>query len=152
MVTRAQVVAQAREWIGTPFRHQGHTRGLGCDCAGIVRGVMIELGLMPADPHTWPGADEFVGYQRQPNGGALIKAARMFMREIGRAEMQPGDVIVIDWGMGPQHFGILGDYRHGGLSIIQALSVGKRGHVVEHRLDSLMMRRFVAAFALPGVD
>ena len=36
---RAQIVAQARQWIGTPYLHQASLRGCGCDCLGLVRGV-----------------------------------------------------------------------------------------------------------------
>ncbi|MFZ1680734.1 MAG: peptidase P60, partial [Rhizobiaceae bacterium] len=35
---RRIVVAEAERWIGTPYRHQGSTRGVGCDCLGLVLG------------------------------------------------------------------------------------------------------------------
>ena len=38
-VTRADIVAEARAWIGTPYRHQASLKGVGCDCLGLVRGV-----------------------------------------------------------------------------------------------------------------
>ena len=40
---RADIVATARRWIGTPYRHQAATRGAGCDCLGLVRGVWRDL-------------------------------------------------------------------------------------------------------------
>lgn len=33
------IVAEARSWIGTPYRHQHSTKGAGCDCLGLLRGV-----------------------------------------------------------------------------------------------------------------
>lgn len=36
-------VGIARAWIGTPYRHQGTTKGAGCDCLGLLRGVWREL-------------------------------------------------------------------------------------------------------------
>ena len=33
------VVKEARTWIGTPFVHQGRTKGLACDCLGLMIGV-----------------------------------------------------------------------------------------------------------------
>ena len=27
-----RIVAAARGWIGTPYRHQGARKGVGCDC------------------------------------------------------------------------------------------------------------------------
>ena len=36
---RQALVAEARAWLGTPYRHQAALRGVGCDCLGLVRGV-----------------------------------------------------------------------------------------------------------------
>ena len=35
----AAIVAEARAWIGTPYRHQASLKGVGCDCLGLLRGV-----------------------------------------------------------------------------------------------------------------
>ena len=40
---RAAIVAAARGWLGTPYRHQASVRGEGADCLGLVRGVWREL-------------------------------------------------------------------------------------------------------------
>ena len=39
----AAVVAAARSWLGTPYRHQASLKGAGADCLGVVRGVWREL-------------------------------------------------------------------------------------------------------------
>ena len=39
------IVTQARTWIGTPFHHQARLKGKGCDCLGLIVGVVDELGL-----------------------------------------------------------------------------------------------------------
>src|SRR5688572_27964758 len=41
--TRTRIVAEARAFIGTPYRHQASLRGVGCDCLGLVRGVWRAL-------------------------------------------------------------------------------------------------------------
>jgi NlpC/P60 family putative phage cell wall peptidase len=38
-----RVVDIALSWLGTPFRHQGAERSVGCDCLGLVRGVWRTL-------------------------------------------------------------------------------------------------------------
>ncbi|MBX9934444.1 MAG: C40 family peptidase [Methylobacterium sp.] len=43
MPTPQVVVARARAWIGTPYRHQASLIGTGCDCLGLVRGVWREI-------------------------------------------------------------------------------------------------------------
>lgn len=32
----AQVIAEARSWIGTPYHHKGRVKGVGVDCGGMV--------------------------------------------------------------------------------------------------------------------
>lgn len=45
------VVAEAMDWIGTPYRHQASRKGVGCDCLGLVRGVWRALyGREPEAP------------------------------------------------------------------------------------------------------
>lgn len=39
VVSRAAIVAEARAWLGTPYRHQASLKGVGADCLGLVRGV-----------------------------------------------------------------------------------------------------------------
>src|SRR5690242_12458263 len=39
MPTRTRIIAEARAFIGTPYRHQASLKGVGCDCLGLVRGV-----------------------------------------------------------------------------------------------------------------
>ncbi|GBU17330.1 MULTISPECIES: peptidase P60 [Methylobacterium] len=47
----ARIVAEARAWIGTPYRHQASLKGVGCDCLGLVRGVWRAcLGSEPEAP------------------------------------------------------------------------------------------------------
>lgn len=62
---RAEVVAAARRWIGTPHVHGAALRGAGCDCLGLIRGLRAELGApvpatLPPYPPGWAlrGADE----------------------------------------------------------------------------------------------
>jgi cell wall-associated NlpC family hydrolase len=143
MTTRAEIVAAARKWVDTPFHHQARLKGVGVDCVGLVIGVARELGLVAPD-------FDVVGYPRVPDGTSLMGIVREHMTEIDRAAMQPGDVVVVSFDRDPQHLGILGDYRHGGLSIIHA--AGMAGRVIETRLMFTEQMRFVAAFKLPGIE
>ena len=142
MTTRSEVGAEARTWIGTPWVHQQRTKGVAVDCAGLVIGVARALGLVAPD-------FDIGGYARSPDG-SLLDLCDQYMRRITQAEMQPGDVLVMSIERDPQHMGILGDYRHGGLSLIHAASVP--GRVVEARLMFARNAQFRGAFALPGID
>lgn len=144
MTTRAEVVACARTWLGTPFHHAERQKGLGVDCAGLLIGVARELGLV---------APEFdlPAYAPTPDGHTMLEWCDLHMTRVSQEAMQPGDVVVLITDVHPQHLGILGDYRHGGLSLIHAANNTGIGWVVETRLMFSRVQRFVAAYALPGV-
>lgn len=143
MTTREQVYLQAQQWIGTPFHHQARLRGVGVDCIGLIIGVARELQLIAPD-------FDYGAYPRVPDGRTLLDVSRRYMTEIERDQMAPGCAIVVAFEKDPQHFGILGRYRHGGLSMIHAASV--HGKVIETRLMFSSAMKYVTAFDLPGVQ
>src|SRR5262249_12855861 len=90
LVSRAALVAEARAWIGTPYRHQASAKGAGCDCLGLVRGVWRALyGCEPemAPPYT-PDWAEAHGEE------TLLDAARRHLAQIEVAAAGPGDVLL----------------------------------------------------------
>lgn len=145
-VTRADIVAEARAWLGTPWQHQARSNGVAVDCAGLVIGVSRVLGLVSA------GMD-VTHYPRMPDGRSLIAHCDEWMRRIPAAAAQPGDVLVMRFDVHPQHLAIVADYPHGGLAIVHALDSRdrKRARVVEHRLTPALRAKIVAAYALPGI-
>lgn len=142
MTTAAEVVAEARAWMDTPWRHQHRTKGVAVDCAGLIIGVARELGLVSAD-------FDFTGYGRQPDG-SLLAVCQLFMNRIPRDQMAAGDVLVVAAESDPQHLGIVVPYRHGGLALVHASSTARR--VVETRLMFAPNFAYRAAFRLPGVE
>lgn len=145
-VTRADIVAEARGWLGTPWRHQQRTRGVAVDCAGLVIGVARTLGLVARG---W----NVDGYARVPDGRSLLEQCDAAMRRIALAAIAPGDVLVLAVESQPRHIAIAAPYVHGGLSIIHAQDSRNpaRACVVEHRLAPALRARVVAAYALPGI-
>lgn len=150
MTTRAAILAEAREWIDTPWQHQAHMKCLATDCGGFLAGVAIALGLLPADwwetqfgPHA--------GYGRLPSGGRLQAICREFMRPIPIDDAQPGDALLMRFKSEPQHVAFLADHPAGGLSIIHALNRRSVNRVVEHSLDRLWRSRIVEAYIMPGI-
>jgi NlpC/P60 family putative phage cell wall peptidase len=142
MATRSDVVREARTWIGTPWRHQGNLKGVACDCAGLLRGVCLELGLVPLN------AAKYNGYAREPDGVSIMEASLAFMRKIPESQLAPGDVAVFRIHRLPQHFAIIGDYPHGGLSMIHSFKTG----VGEHYFDPQWRKKLVGTFALRGLE
>ncbi|MFT3973802.1 MAG: NlpC/P60 family protein [Amaricoccus sp.] len=138
------IVAEARQWIGTPYRHQASCRGAGTDCLGLLRGVWREtLGpepeRVPSYTADWsePGRSE-----------DLLDAARRNLVEVARAEMRPGDVLVLrmrDTGVA-KHVGILASTAAGALTMVHAYS---GCGVVESTLTPAWSRRIAGVFRFP---
>jgi cell wall-associated NlpC family hydrolase len=135
-VSRQAVVATARRYLGTPFRHQG--RGDALDCVGLAFQVARDLGLEPEDR---------AAYGRQPHGLELKRELDARLRPIAKDQAQPGDVVLLAWRrLMPAHAAILGDGPDGALVLIHA--DGQVGRVVEHRLDREWWGRIVCAYRL----
>lgn len=137
------VVDAARGWIGTPYRHQAATKGAGCDCLGLIRGVWREVfGEEPASvPAYAPDWSEPTGTE------SLWAAAALYLREKPAPMAGPGDVILFRMRAGSvaKHLGIVA----GPASFIHAYS----GHgVVESALTAPWARRIVAAFSFDKGD
>jgi len=88
-----RVAAAALGWVGTPYRHQGTRRGVGCDCLGLVRGVWRELhGDEPEQPGAYaPDWAEAGGEDR------MLAAARRHLVEAEAAEPFAGAVLLFRW-------------------------------------------------------
>lgn len=147
MTARADVVRVARSYLKTTFIHRARVPGVGLDCAGVVICTARALGLVAPDFDVPP-------YTMSAQGSVLMAWAEQYMRPVDIDYMQAGDVVALvvdtDKNGDEQHLGILGDYVHGGLSIIHASS--RAGKVIETRLMFARGNRFAAAFALPGVE
>ncbi|WP_035026793.1 peptidase [Gemmobacter nectariphilus] len=141
---QAEVVAEARRWIGTPYVHQASCLGAGADCLGLLRGVWrAVLGgePCPVPPYTpdWaePGRHE-----------VLLEAARRWLVEKPLAEAAAGDVLVFRMRAGSiaKHLGI--QARVGaGASFVHAYT----GHsVIESPLSAPWARRVAGRFAWRG--
>ena len=94
------IVEKAREYLGTPFHHQGRVKGVGIDCIGLLVGVANELGLQHED---------FKQYGERPDPRQLLY---YISRSCDRTtNTLPGDILLF-WFIAPnypQHAGIATD-------------------------------------------
>lgn len=146
------VLAEARRWLGTPYRHQASVRGEGADCLGLVRGVWREVvgGEPEALPPYSPDWAEVGGKE------TLLVAARRWLVEIEIEETAPGDVLMFRMADGSpvKHCGILSQEGPPEPQMIHAYW-GRS--VVESWMGPWWRRRLVAAFRWPvpldeGID
>jgi NlpC/P60 family putative phage cell wall peptidase len=92
MTTPELIVAEARGWIGTPYRHQASVRGIGCDCLGLLRGVW--RGVLGAEPELPP---PYSPDWAEAGADTLLAAARRHLVEIEPSGFGAGDVVLFCW-------------------------------------------------------
>lgn len=92
-IRREDIVAEARAWIGTPYRHQASLKGIGSDCLGLVRGVWRNvLGAEPELPPAYtPDWAEATGAE------TLADAAARHLTLVDLNAVRPGDVLLFRW-------------------------------------------------------
>lgn len=141
-LTRAALVTETRSWIGTPYRHQGSLKGIGCDCLGLVRGVWrVCVGREPELPPPYaPDWAEATG------ADTLIAAAMRHLAPVDGEHIGGGDVLLFRW-------------RDGYVAKHAAIATGEgtmiHAHdgaaVCEVALSPWWRRRLAAAFRFPGI-
>lgn len=138
-----QAVAEARAWIGTPYRHQASCKGAGADCLGLLRGVW--RALYGGEPEVVPAYS--MDWSEASHDEALWRAALRHLDPVAPGQEAPGDVLLFRMRAGAvaKHLGIAGRVADGP-TFIHAYS----GHaVVESPLSAPWQRRIVARFAFP---
>lgn len=142
-MTGGQLVTAARGWIGTPYVHQAATRGAGCDCLGLLRGLWREL--LGAEPEPVPAYS--MDWSEPQGEERLWAAVQRHMRAKPPEDVAAGDVLLFRMRRGSvaKHLGLQADIAPRP-SFIHAYS----GHgVVESPLSGPWRRRIVARFEFP---
>lgn len=129
MHTRLDVVQRARQWIGTPYKNQGRSKGIETDCVGLLIGVGQELG--------YDTAHEPKGYGEIPKPSSLLARIRQFCEfySFRVEDASPGDILLITWreqpNGQPHHTAVRAEWK-GRPTMIHAHSIA--GKCVEHGL------------------
>lgn len=149
-VKAADVIRQARTYIGTPFLHQGRAKGRALDCVGLVLSVAEDLKLSDKNGKPFNRFDH-ADYPPQPSGGLVFKTCvdRLLRGDI--KNLKEGDILSLRVPIEPCHVAFL-TFRSGVAYMIHAFNGGKNPKCVEHILDIQWRRRIVAVFRLPGVE
>ena len=151
-LTRASIVGAAREYVGTPFQHQGRIRGKALDCVGLVLCVCEDLGILGAShsPESWTRLPEYTTYGPQPLRRVVFDKCMERLVAKGRFDIKPGDVLSLRVPMEPCHVAIVSE-RAGVLYMIHAYNGGTE-KCVEHVFEVKWQRRVAGVFSIPGVE
>ena len=98
---RAAVVAEARKWMLTPYRHGADIRGVGVDCGMLIVRVFVDLGLVPPfDPR--PYAPDWMIHRDDE------KYLAFFTQRCAPVQRpKPGDIVLFRYGRSYSHGGIV---------------------------------------------
>lgn len=149
-VPAAVVVAHARAWVGTPFRHLGRTRG-GIDCLGLLLRVIEETGLVANVKVPDSEYLDRLCYDLKPADPqhntrlAMFEFARA-VPMLDTADPLAGDAVVCAGagGTGRVHLGIVTPR-----TLIHASF--HRGCVIEQPFAGPLQDALIAVFRCPGV-
>jgi len=138
---RMEALAEARRWIGTPYRHQASRIGAGCDCLGLVRGIW--RALYGAEPQVTPPYEAVA----RDADHRLRAALDRWLIEIPCGEAQPGDVLLFRWNVAEPA-------RHCGLMSTDSRFIHAywRRAVCETALTAWWRCRLAAAYSFPESD
>src|SRR5574337_130456 len=148
MPTRLEIQEKAREFIGTPFAHQGRIKGQALDCAGLPLLVAEELGIKDRNGDPMSGS-LYCNYGPQPQSRLVQDACRKHFIAKGILKMKPGDIVTIRNSVLPCHVAIVSE--RGGVPYIIHAYNGGTCKCVEHILDMNWRRRIECVFEFPGV-
>lgn len=137
-----RVVAEALTWLGTPYRHQGRRRGVGCDCLGLIVGIWDALygGAPVPVPDTYSP-----DWAEAGAGDPLVEAAATHFRRCDNP-IAAGTLILFRWrdGSPAKHCAVaLSDHR-----MIHAY---ERHGVLVSPLGSHWRKRIAGTFAFPPI-
>ncbi|MGH8520140.1 MAG: NlpC/P60 family protein [Gammaproteobacteria bacterium] len=143
MTDALTLIAAARTWLQTPYRHQASVKGLGADCVGFLRGAAVEAGVItPELAESLP-----TDYSRQPAGGELRRRMGELLMPAPLENLRPGDLLLIRFAREDQHVAML--------TVVEpepyVIHCGRQG-VVEHRLDSVWTSRVTRAYRFRGLS
>lgn len=150
---RQLALLAARAYLGTPYRHQGSRRGIGCDCLGLIRGVWRALyGDEPEDPGAYT-----TDWSARGGPDRLLDAALRHLTPIAVGDAEPGDVVLFAWRAGgpATHCGILDAPAHEPAGHAVPAKARRMIHayegsaVVSSPLPLAWQRRIVGAFRFP---
>ncbi len=157
---RETLVAQARTWLGTDFRHQGRIKKSmrnkgGVDCLGLVievaRELNLESGVLDKDGKDIPVYKfDDLEYSRNSDPQKLLKGFSKACIEISLDEAKAGDVLLFKFEGMPKHLAIITEINSNQITIIHAFL--KTGKVVEHIIDDEWKSRISKVYQLRKVE
>ncbi|MFB9139704.1 NlpC/P60 family protein [Maritalea porphyrae] len=136
----SEIVSRAREWLGTPYRHQSATKGSGCDCLGLIVGIWREL----FGDHKFELPPYSRNWRDQSHAAQLRALADRHLMLLEKADLKSGQVVLLRMhtGLPAKHCAIVTEPN-------RFIHAQERVGVVEVPISNWWRRRIVAQFEFP---
>lgn len=142
-----EIIAEARSWIGTKFKHQGRIKKSenhkgGCDCLGLILGVADNLKAKSKLGVNLSRLDQ--------NNYPKILVSNLLMDQLDQhleriSNFKEGDVILIKINNWPQHLALISSLKPN-ITIIHSYIQARK--VVEQHLPDEWKNNIVSAYRL----
>ena len=101
---------ELESWLDTPWRHRCSVKGAGCDCIGMVYGVMTNIGAVNPDKINMP---EYPRDWHMHKNDELLYNGLKATKELEEIEVDKnrsnGDILLFKYGKACSHVGIYFD-------------------------------------------
>ena len=97
------IADEAMKWIGTPYSHHAAIYQKGCDCVGLLSGILKRIGYMDKDYKVEYYPKDWMLHRSEEK---LIGALEKYSVEINRSELSAGDILLFKFGRAISHAGI----------------------------------------------
>jgi len=136
---RQAIMDEAMSWLGTPYHHNARLKGVGVDCAQLPAAVYHAVGLIPnLEPEYSPQ------WMLHRDEEKYLEWVRPYAREIGREEVQTGDLVMWRFGRTYSHSAIVLNRP----TIIHAMQRGRRVILGDMDRDAELLARPSLYFSL----
>lgn len=98
MMTREQVVAEARTWLGTPYHRRSAIKGVGCDCATLLYAIYRNCGVIQEDEDIGAYTDDWWSHTSEENYMLrVVRHAEKIAERVGYTsdKVEPGNLLLM---------------------------------------------------------
>ena len=149
MISEYHIINEAKDWVGTKYKHQGRVKKNsdnmgGVDCIGYILGVSQKLGVQSKLGKPIELYDKS-SYNRIADGVELETILDMHLTKVNMNQMRFGDIFYLKFCNKYPHVGFIGQYYiDKSFSLLHAYLPA--GEVVEHHLSNIWLKRIISIY------
>lgn len=97
------IATESIRWLGTPYDHHSAICSTGCDCVGMLIGILKQIGLMDKQYQPRFYSKQWMLHRSEE---ILIEDLNKYSSEVNKNELSAGDILLFKFGRAASHMGI----------------------------------------------